>query len=38
MCGFVLTLVSPVTLSPGLLFLESSVLVFIAEAPRALGL
>lgn len=38
MCGFVLIVVSPVTLSPGLLFLESLVLVFLAEAPRALGL
>lgn len=33
MCGFVLVVVSRVTLGPGLLFLESLVLVFIAEAP-----
>lgn len=38
MCGFVLIVFSRVTLSPGLLFLESLVLVFIEEAPRALGL
>lgn len=38
MCGFVLIVVPPVTLGPGLLFLESLALVFIAEAPRALGL
>lgn len=38
MCGFVLIVVPRVTLSPGLLFLESLVLVFIAEAPPALEL